>query len=1711
MNRHFYKLVYAALFFVCTVNLSAQNDTVYLSFVTTKIQCGETKAIKMQVKNFNSIVTLNFTMAYDQSKLRLVNFNGANVGAQVIASQITARDISGGQTFSWFRPNSPITVPDGDFFNFNFEPVSGSGGTSGQIEFTSMPTAIKVEAFVSGGGKKKLPVKVQKALYTIEDTYKPTITCPASRYIVVPSNTNAVDVNGLNPSFKDSLCGKASLSYQLTGATTGSGIDQDATGLSFKLGTTNVLYTVRDNANNTAECLFQIIVSQNNTVTLYNSAPKVLCSDSLITVETRVANFKEITALDFDLIFDKNVLQFQSKNQLNPNIKDGPTFVSETQANLGLIKVSFTDVLGVTLPDNSLLFSLTFKKIGNSQNTLMNYNNVEITTVSSNGNIVPFNVISVPINLIDTEAPKLTCPKDTVVYTTQLMQNNVQMFNIQASATDNCGIQPINYGLSGATVLNNTFNINGKFFNVGITNVSVNVQDYALNTRTCNYKVTVLQPQVINTRRTLDCQASEVTMDLFVKDFRDIRKMNTLLTWNPDSLELLSVSYNSPWISGQNVLSVTGTSSLSINFSSAQGITIFDNQIVAKVTYKIKVNKINDVYRIDTNVSNIEVGTNNSPVYGVGYDGFVRIFDTEGPTVINCPGNQIKRQDKCNAEVTWTIPTATDLCSKTVTIETNAPANATANIFANFKPTVFYYNFRDDAGNSTRCEFEVSVLDTIKPIISNCVTSDLILTTSSNSIDCGAALPANLLFPDVNENCTFTRFTNFKTGDIVPVGTSKYIITIRDNSNNEVTCERNINVLDLTAPKINLNLITNTPPIKLVDAELGKCGAAVFWNPATASDNCDVVSTVTSDIPSGAFFNLGRTKVTFTAKDNAGNISVDSLIVLVIDKEIPKFTNCPNSTKDTVLYLAPNKCEAQFDTPVILYTDNCKLGTLIASVSGVPNATLYPVGRTVLQFTAQDPTAICFYGVTVVDTIKPIIACPADRTLNTGIASCSAILQNLPPPVLLSDNCPLNLTTEANTKQTIFTRDTTIVTYTAIDGSQNRATCSFKIFVVDKTPPTLNCPNADITLLAELDKSTAIAAWTTPTATDFCDLSVDIKSTHENGVSRFPIGTSTVVYTATDKSKNTSTCSFKVTVIDNQNPKFNNCPTNNLSIATASNDCLARFSVLNTISATDNHKITFRDSVGAIASGIYPKGVYNINYTVRDSSGLSATCSFTIEVKDRTAPKRTFCPDPLSVTAVSGSCEVQLNINQLSFPTFTDNCDQLLLLDTLRFENNSWKKGLPANLTFRAGENRLAVAARDLSGNTDTCFFLIKVTGNVVPILPVNCGKKDTTLVAIGCSTPYFYDDPIAIYSICAGKESESYNIPSGFGFPIGTRTVVYTAKDKNGNTASCAFNVTVTDKIAPTITFIKDTVVAISSSCAAKVIWDTPIVKDLPCDTFKLAPTPDIIWQSGGIFPVGITTVKYQATDIYGNSSIKTMYVRVKDNKAPEFTKCPKNVEVNADGTVISDPDNVLNSGIIPNIKCDSISLSFKSSAFSATDNCDNVGPALKFNIPPTLIRRYGVGEQVINVSATDLSGNSATCSFTIKVLPFAPKPNPTVSDNTPCTGDAVTLKVDSIAGVNAVWYSTNNFTSKQSTTIVKNLSANSTGKYFVYYQKGTCTSKVDSVSFNVLNPPIVRGDTIKLKTGNTKTDNITLNDGLTQGLGYTISWQNANSQLGT
>ena len=72
-----------------------------------------------------------------------------------------------------------------------------------------------------------------------------------------------------------------------------------------------------------------------------------------------------------------------------------------------------------------------------------------------------------------------------------------------------------------------------------------------------------------------------------------------------------------------------------------------------------------------------------------------------------------------------------------------------------------------------------------------------------------------------------------------------------------------------------------------------------------------------------------------------------------------------------------------------------------------------------------------------------------------------------------------------------------------------------------------NCPS-DITENSD-SRTTVNITWTPPTATDNSE-AVTLTSDYSPG-DWFPIGTTTVTYTAVDASGNTETCSFNVTVV----------------------------------------------------------------------------------------------------------------------------------------------------------------------------------------------------------------------------------------------------------------------------------------------------------------------------------------------------------------------------------------------------------------------------------------------------------------------------------------------------------------------------------------------------------------------------------------------------
>jgi hypothetical protein len=199
-----------------------------------------------------------------------------------------------------------------------------------------------------------------------------------------------------------------------------------------------------------------------------------------------------------------------------------------------------------------------------------------------------------------------------------------------------------------------------------------------------------------------------------------------------------------------------------------------------------------------------------------------------------------------------------------------------------------------------------------------------------------------------------------------------------------------------------------------------------------------------------------------------------------------------------------------------------------------------PLGTNVIGVTVSDTatnTASCSTTVRVVDTTPPVIAgCPGNITVNTGAGrtTCDQVATWTAPTA--SDNCALTSFTSNKNPGDTFPVGATTVTYTAKDAAGNSTTCSFNVTVVDTTPPVISgCPG-NITVNTGPGRTTCdqVATWTPPTASDNC--AVTSFASNKNPGDTFPVGTTTVTYTAKDAAGNPATCSFTVTVVDTTPP-----------------------------------------------------------------------------------------------------------------------------------------------------------------------------------------------------------------------------------------------------------------------------------------------------------------------------------------------------------------------------------------------------------------------------------------------------------------------------------------------------------------------------------------------------------------------------------------------
>ncbi len=115
--------------------------------------------------------------------------------------------------------------------------------------------------------------------------------------------------------------------------------------------------------------------------------------------------------------------------------------------------------------------------------------------------------------------------------------------------------------------------------------------------------------------------------------------------------------------------------------------------------------------------------------------------------------------------------------------------------------------------------------------------------------------------------------------------------------------------------------------------------------------------------------------------------------------------------------------------------------------------------------------------------------------------------------------------------------------------------------------------------------------------------------------------------------------------------------------------------------------------------------------------------------------------------------------------------------------------------------------------------------------------------------------------------------------FPAGLTTVTWTATDASGNSSTAAQKVTVADTTPPSITAPADVVLEYTGGPASGASIGYPVVHD------AVDPSPNVTADLPSVFPLGVTSVTWTATDHSGNSASAVQKVTAVDTTPPATT----------------------------------------------------------------------------------------------------------------------------------------------------------------------------------------------------------------------------------
>ncbi|PBB36983.1 hypothetical protein CK221_15715 [Mesorhizobium sp. WSM3868] len=695
--------------------------------------------------------------------------------------------------------------------------------------------------------------------------------------------------------------------------------------------------------------------------------------------------------------------------------------------------------------------------------------------------------------------------------------------------------------------------------------------------------------------------------------------------------------------------------------------------------------------------------------------------------------------------------------------------------------TTVSYSATDPSGNVTNGSFTVTVEDREAPVVS-------LPTDISDNAPAGAtgqavtftATAADNADPNPTVSCAPASGSTFAIGETTVSCTAK---DVAGNTSAAKTFKITIN--DVTPPALSVpaDIAANTDP--------GKPTATVTYS-ATATDAGDPAPVVSCLPASGSAFATGETTVSCTARDASNNIAGPATFkVAVSDHEAPVVTPPADITVGT---------DAGVATAVVTYpnatakdnVDGDGTVTPVVASGSLPSGSIFPLGTTTVFFDATDAagnTGTASFKITVNDTEAPTLSLPANIVVATDPGKAGAIVTYSVSATDVVDGAVTPTQTSGLASGAEFPAGTTTVTFTATDKQGNTSSGSFTVTVQDREAPVVNVP-ANVTVNTETGKNTATVTYNV-SATDAAGGAVTLTQTAglASGAS-FPVGTTTVTWTATDSTGNVGSGSFIVTVVDAEAPELT-VPAN---IVVDSDPGKASATVTYSVSATDavDGAVTPVQIAGLASGASFPVGTTTVTFRATDSRGnASDPKSFTVTVTDNQAPALNV-PANISVSTDAGKPTAKVTYNVSATDLVGGDVQPQLVA------------GLASGSDFPIGTTTVTYRAIDQQGNASAeRSFTVTVADGEPPVLTVPTNITVTVAYGETSGTANWAPPTATDNSQGTVSTTQIAGLDSGSSFPLGTTTNTFEARDAAGNTATASFTVTVSTTQPGNVTFL--------------------------------------------------------------------------------------------------------------------------------------------------------------------------------------------------------------------------------------------------------------------------------------------------------------------